>query len=237
MSLKSEIALNYTDANGLVCNRKCLHTDVNPSGNGVCYTSELVVALERLGQIAPIDVEYYWTTIKGCWKEPGLLSRGPCQPDQEGPDDYYGLAAGAAATAQPWLAEAVISYGWAHDWCFDNVTPGRWSWKNFLGRQPQLVCALYAAAGRSPIWLYPLRFYTAAVIATSCMFANKSDADSRRLSWLLIQTMTPVSALCRLAAKLWQHRLMQDYPGQGMRSVAALYYEKEHPYIRYLPTY
>ncbi len=235
MSLKSEISINYEDANGLVSPKRCLNSDVNASGNGVCYTGELVTLLALRSELDSRDSAYFFAVMSACMKVPGLLSRGPLQPDQNSVDDYYGFAAGCVATNNTHLASKVIDYGWANTGSYNNVTPGVWTLKSFLWRQPQLICALYAAARRTPLWIYPLRVYTALVIATSCMRAHPLDADARRINWLLIQAMRG-SLICRLAAKIWFNRLYVDYP-KGMQDVALMYYEQdpEHPFIKYFP--
>jgi len=146
------------------------------------------------------------------------------------------------ATDHAELAEMVIDYGWQHFGSFNDREPGKWTFASWLWRQPQLMFALYCAAGRHPKWynplswwLYPFEVYTALIIATSCMFSAPTDWDARRLSWLLIQTVSPVSFLCRLAAKIWTHRLNATYT-DGMRSVAAGYYQQGHPFIKYWVT-
>jgi hypothetical protein len=216
MTLRTDILTNYTDANGLVCNRRCLPTEVNPSGNGVCYTGEYVTLLALRRELQDADRDAYAAIISKCIKPTGELTRGPGQPDMEGPDDYYGLAAGCQVTGSRDLVKEVLNY----------------SFKPF-NYHPQLIAALYAASGSTPWYIYPLRGYAALIIATSCIFADKADSDARRLSWLLIQALSPVSFTCRLASKLWYKRLYKTYGPDGMRAVAAQYYEAGHPFIQY----
>lgn len=237
MSLLSEILENYIDANGLVCPWRCKRTDINPTGNGVCYTGEFVTMLALEGELSYPRRIIFAETMQECMRQTGLLARGPGQPDLESVDDYYGFAAGVYSTDMPFLAEQVIRYGWRHLGSFNSVEPGKWTTETFLWRQPQLICALYAAAKRAPLWIYPLRVYTAAVIALSCIRAEYRDADARRLNWLLIHTVAPTSWLCRQAAKIWFRRLEKQYGPAGMRAVAATYYEVDpaHPFIKYWP--
>lgn len=237
MGLREAIEANYIDANGLVCNRRCLPTEVNPSGNGICYSGEYVAILKSQDDLDDNTIQRYIGAVSNCDYNcagiylNGLLTRGPGQPDLESVDDYYGYSAGAMITGNWSLASDIIDYGWAHWGCFNNTNPDQWTRQSFLWRQPQLICALYAAAQRKPLWIYPLRLYTALVIATSCISAPSTDCDSRRLSWLLIQTMSPVSWLCRQAAKIWQRRLMKQSGGLGMKYFDQQYYEVGHPFI------
>lgn len=243
MSLRSDIEDNYLDSNGLVAPARCPPGAHNPSGNGICYTGEYMVLLRLLGEMdARLETDFFHS-ISNCFVEPGLLERGILWTgEQESVDDYYGFAAGCVATDHPELAEMVVDYGWAHFGSFNDRTPGKWTLVSWLWRQPQLVFALYAAAGRAPKWynpltwwLYPLEVYTAAIIATSCTRADARDWDARRLSWLLIHTVSPVSLLCRLASSSWYSRLFRTYP-RGMKDVAGGYYQPGHPFIEHWAT-
>ncbi len=240
MSFKSEISDEYKDFNGLVCNRKCLPTEVNPSGNGICYTGEYACILNRLGGMDGWQAGLWRGTVAGCWKKLGLLSRGHGQPDLESVDDYYGFFAACAVTGSDDFAKYVLRYGLKNYGSFNNVEPGRWSWQSFLWRQPQLITANLAAAGYYPTknpltwWTAPFYAYAAAVIATSCMYADPLDFDARRLSWLLCETVAPVNWLCRKAQKIWAKRLLKTYPN-GYKDVMALGFQLDHPFIRYAP--
>lgn len=235
MSFEQEIEANYVDGNGLVAPYRVTRDNVNGSDNGVTFTSEYFVILNQLGKVTTAHLDRFKGTIGRCFREPGLLSRSPHHPDQEGPDDYYGLAAACVALNDPKLATDVVTYGKKHRWNFNNVTPGKFTGSSFLGRQPQLVCALYSAAKKFTPFILPLRIYTALVIAISCIRTPVTDTDSRRLAWLLIQATEPSSILCRLAAKIWRRRLLKAYGPTGLQAVSQIYYQADHPFIKYRP--
>lgn len=181
---------------------------------------------------------------------------------QEGPDDYYGILA-ASSVLDHTIAEAVLAYGQAREYTLDPIfdyvkerigdvwyirlarrllgglkvrynfnnmgeglTPESW-----MGRQLQLVAAMHFAAKKKCPFL--LRLFCALVIATSCINTPTSDTDARRLAWLLICTAAPKCWMSRLASRLWYMRLKRDYPGKGMRGVAELYYQANHPFKTY----
>lgn len=181
---------------------------------------------------------------------------------QEGPDDYYGVIA-ASSIMDPTIAQAILAYGKAREYTLDpifdyvqektgdvlwlrllrkvlggikvrynfnnmgeDLTPESW-----MGRQLQLVAAMHFAANKKCPLL--LRIFTALVIATSCINAPTSDTDGRRLAWLLICTAAPKCWMSKLASRLWYYRLKRDYPGKGMRGVAELYYQANHPFKTY----
>lgn len=232
MSLKQDI-IPYIDTNGLVGPAKG-----QGSNNGVMYSSEFIIMLIRNGEAAPSDIDHYIERISACMKTPGLLMRSPQNAGgQEGPDDYYGLAAAIdeinsknLEPAAMYLAYSTCLYAINHLGCLNNEFPNTFQWSSFLVRQPQLDAVMLWAAGLpvGPI----LRLYT----AISILFAAKglpiNDTDPRRLSWLVVQVASRHSWICRMAAKVWYRRLHKDYP-DGMKGVAALYYESGHPFSKY----
>lgn len=253
-TLKSEILYDYMDADGLVSPRKCKASARNASGNGLMYLAEFLILLRKRGEIRqPNAVDMLRRALRGCQKGPGLFRRSPSNQDQESIDDIYGLCAVFSTFRLTGWGGALVDYGKNHLGYYDNTRPycakpfhdfkslvkyvretfRNWNGNALLWRQPQLLCAMYAAARRAPWWIYPFRLYTALVIATSCMVARKSNADARRVSWLLIQAMTPVSRICWQASKIWYRRLHRQYGPDGMNAVAALYYEQDHPFTRY----
>lgn len=234
--LRDEI-LAYTDADGLVSPQATQPNQNNASDNGVLFTSDYYVLLARLGQLNDVDYINYSSLIrKKCTTMVGLLNRGPDNTNQEAPDDYYGLFSACQSLGLEILPSQIIQYGWDNWGNYNNVNPGKFTWVSFLARQPQLICAAYAAARSAPLWIYPLRVYTAIVIATSCINAPVGDTTSRRLAYHLINTMSPVSEICRIAAKIWFRRLLKDYPN-GMQGVNDIYFGPDHPLAKYMVKY
>lgn len=181
---------------------------------------------------------------------------------QEGPDDYYGVLA-ASSILDPIIAESILAYGQSREYALDPIfnyvqqrtgdvwwlrlirlalgrVKVRYNFNNmgegltpesWMGRQLPLVAAMHFAANKKCPFL--IRVFTALVIATSCMRRPISDTDGRRLAWLLICTAAPKCWMSKLASKLWYMRLKRDYPGKGMRGVAELYYQANHPFKTY----
>lgn len=233
MSLKQDIA-PYIDTNGLVGPAKG-----QGSNNGVMYSSEFIIMLLRNKEATDKDIIDYLTLIKRCMKQPGLLMRNPENAGgQEGPDDYYALAAAideineknySSLNARS-LAYSICLYAIKHLGCLNNEFPNTFQWSAFLVRQPQLDAAMFWAAGL-PVGPF-LRFYTAISILFAAKAKPITDCDPRRLSWLVVQIASRHSWICKTASKVWYRRLYKDYPN-GMRGVAALYYEAGHPFSNY----
>lgn len=234
MSLTTEIATSYEDFNGLVSSKKCHESDVNPTGNGVMYTGELMTLLNLRDELTDYDKQYFMDTMKKCMPVTGLLVRGPGWNETD-PDDYYGFCAGVVATGETTLAEAVLTYGWLRFGSFNGADPTKWTPGTFLWRQPQMVFALYAAANRRTAWLWPLEIITALIIALSCISATSTNQDEWRISWLLIQATKNFSWLCKAASWFWYKRIFRVFGHGGLAVPYSHYYEEGHPFVKYFP--
>lgn len=232
MSLKSSIEYGYIDKNGLVSPHLIAPSSqgYTASGNGLCYTGEYYCLLEQNNELVDADRQAFEKKVRSQCTTQGCLQRSQGDTTAEGPDDYYGVAAGCQATGNFLLADDIISYGWKHFGSYS--LNGKWSATSFLWRQPQLLCALYSAARRLPLVLWPLRLYTALVIAFACRNAKVGDQDAWRLTWLLVQATSPVSFMCRLASKVWLRRLHKRYGTPGMPQAVAGYFETHHPFYQ-----
>lgn len=245
-TLKAAIGLAYLDSNNLVAPGVCSNTS-SASDNGVMFSAEFMCLLEANNEMTP-DVAKAWLPVfTRCLPTPGLLQRTPQnERGQEGPDDYVGLAAACAVLLRQGvdcrIANDVLRYGLTHFGNFNNVTPWSFNRDSVMWRQLQLIAAFIAAASK-PTWLskaayliigQPFYFVAAIVTLLSCRNMPTSDADSRRLQWLLLQTTAPASWMVRWAAKGWYERLYNDYE-DGMKGVAATYYQQTplHPFCTY----
>lgn len=234
--------LPYRDADGLVVpnGEGCSPTQYNVSGNGVLYTGEYVLLMRLNGELNDSDRKDYRDVIEACMPvEKGLLSRSPTHSDQEGPDDYIGLAVGAWATGNNDLAEAVITYGKKHYGFFNNENPGsyyhkdgRFNWSALLIRQPQLIGIMYYAANRVPPFL--IRLYLAIGILISGRNKPLSDSDARILAWLVINVVDNRCWMIKIAARVFTNRLLKQYD-RGMTDVISYYFQDPHPFRKHWP--
>jgi hypothetical protein len=160
---------------------------------------------------------------------------------QEGPDDYYGVLNACFHLGNTEIPRKFLWATIKYKGALNNVNPGIWQWSTVLIRQPQLLAAMVAAA--FPKWnplhilvrlmALPVFLVAAVSLAISCINTPNSQADPRRLSWHLLQTVYRRSIMCRLASFVWYWRLRKDYKEAEMRGVAYVYYERGHPFIQY----
>lgn len=241
MSLRSEIQANYVDAFGMVMPHPSNSDTQMGSDNGILFTAEYLIALAKRKELI-LEDKLQWTSIVSkCLNPYCNLKRGPYTDAQESVDDHYGLFA-ACKTLNMVGIPKFIKRAMFSNWGFsNNEAPGTIrhkdgtiNWDAFLIRQPQLVAAMISASNEKRWYHLPLYLYTAIIIATSCMFTSVSDSTSRKLAWLLIQTVAPDSLLCRLAAKIWFKRLYKHYNSSDpMRIVYGIYFGFAHPLAKY----
>ena len=242
MGLREEIEAKYIDGNGLVAPH--ITGPIKGSDNGPLYTAEYYVMLQKLGQLVSKDFPDFLAKIGPCITPEGMLARVPNgQIDgQEGPDDYYGVLNGCKQLGNTKIPRTLLWAAIRYLGFLNNDNPGKKDGPSFLVRQVQMVGAMIAAAFPSywnPIHrfirllAFPFFFAAAVTIFISCINAPASDTDSRRLSWHLLQTVVPVSIMCKFASLFWYHRLYSVYGSAGMKGVAAKYYEPGHPFIKY----
>lgn len=240
MSVREDI-VPYIDTNNMVAPNKGPFQPLKGSDNGPCYTGEFYSILAKSGILTEDDKLHFANIIGSCIDKRGVLNRVPIDKEdgQEAPDDYYGVLSACKELGNVDIPREFLK-GMLKNAGFMNNVDGTKTLKSFMLRQPQLVAAMVAGAFPSltnPIELairtcfFPFFLVAAVVIAISCVRAPITDTDSRRLSWHLIQSVAPVSVMCKLASLIWYHRLYKDYPGTGMRGVAAKYYQPGHPFI------
>lgn len=242
MSLRSDIQ-PYIDGMGLIApNAGPFEPNTSGSDNGPMYTSEYYILLHRNGEATLEDAGMYFYRILRCIDAPGLLNRvpRPLRKGQTGPDDYYGVLSGSVEYNDSIIPRILLKAVFRYQGFLNNVTPGQRTARSFLIRQPQLLAAIISASFPSrtnPLHLliralcFPLFLFAALILLTSCYNTPIQDTDSRRLAFHL-GNATQASLMCRLAYIIWQNRLYTHYKA-GMIDVAAIYYEKGHPFAAY----
>lgn len=239
----------YWDGNNLLAPAPVPSGTIKGSGNGIMYTSEFYIMLAKYLQLTDQDKIDFANKIEQCIRPEGMLCRVPIaqNSEQEGPDDLYGVLDACMALGNTTIPRKFL-------WCIikylgflNNVNPGKWTASSFLIRQPQLFACIVAAS--FPSWKNPLHilirtcamplfWFSALIIAISCMFTPTNSGDPRRLGWHLMQTLKPVSITCWLASRVFLWRLYRQYGPTGMEEVASQYYQPngQNPYSEYWVT-
>lgn len=242
MGIREEIK-DYTDGNGLVSPSLVAPGTLQASDNGPMFTSEYYVILAKSNELTEQDKIDFSQKIEACINPQRMLNRVPVgQSDgQEGPDDYYGVLNACLHLDNTEIPRKFLCAAIKYRGSLDNVNPGKWDPDAVLIRQPQLLAAMIAAA--FPKWnpfhflmrllAFPLFLVAAVSLMISCVGTPMNQADPRRLSWHLLQTVSNKSLLCKFASFIWYRRLKKDYGTAEMNGVAAQYYQSGHPFIKY----
>lgn len=219
-----DLQTKFTDQFGLVAPNAS-----RASTNGVCYTGEAMVIGLLNGEMDDVRRTWWKALMTSCEVAPGVLKRTPTDLEPEAPDDYYGYLAGARI-ADPARARAWLLHGLTHVGFYS--TDGHFAWSNFLWRQPQLITlALFAA--RLPVG--PLRaFFCLSLMLDVWQPKPTTDAGSRRLGWLLLQSWDGRGYFSRKAATRWMQQVEKDFHF-GMAGVYTEYCGVDHPFAQYCP--
>jgi hypothetical protein len=216
--------------------------------NSTLYTSEMYIIFEKQRIATEEDKNKWEQLISDSMQLPGLLARYPgAFSELDSPDNMIGVLAASQVLKKPKLAKQILFYGLKHFGNFNNPDPGQFTFTSMLWRQPQLIAA--SVASSFPSWKNPLHYLArlaafplfliaAFVIFISCINADKSDSNSRLLGWLLIQSVVPVSLMCKFASLFWFHRLDSVYGKAEMGAVAGIYFQPQgnNPYQKYWVT-
>ena len=221
--------------------------DGSVSGNGIRYTSEYLMILEKLGFQLVADRRKFWDLINLCEAESGCVNRNPDNKDGQGPDDYCALVA-----ADIDCAVEVYGHGLKTGWIYCNPEPGvryNWTWevlrRYVLGktdrthrlsalffRQPQLIAHFMYSALRVPS-LWRRLWWTASVWHTA--FSETKHQDEWVLSQHLITSYLKQSHMTwyqNWVCKYWEKQFKKTWVG-GFKELLTKYFGFEHPLARY----
>jgi len=165
----------YLDANGLMSG------DGSVTGNGLRYTSEYLLGLERNRIYDLNDAYQFFPVIDSCMVKTGLFRRSPqVGGDQQGPDDYIALISMSVAMKQKYHI-FIYEFAQKNNWIFLNATANVSTLKSaFLGRFPQFIAhVLFANKKKPSLWQRIIWAYNVA------LGPRVGDQDSWILAWHL----------------------------------------------------
>jgi len=197
------------------------------TGNGIMYSVYLALLSEEIE--IPAVVEHLKEALEGCWVPNGGMNRAP--------EGYYTTYAGALNQADDYIglglldvilgttySKRVLSVSRLNWGIVNNVEPGKFLWKAFIFRMPQVRAHLKLAAGET---LNPL---DALLWSLSCLWSlfKLHHRDSRVKAWIMVETArrtAPQHPLINLVCDIWSWRFGERFDGVGH----AEYFPMEHP--------
>lgn len=149
--------------------------------NGILYLAFMLIQRFRAVKDKYLP-SFQYCVIKSLQRLPGLYNRQPFLKQvtrSDSHDNAIGVCAIAALNNWTDIPNEMISHWW-HNWfCFDNVNPGKFSFKQF--RQPGEVAIYYITAGRRAPFLFFLWFFVGVFINAH---RKEKDEAQARLVWL-----------------------------------------------------
>lgn len=123
-----------------------------------------------------------------------------------------------------------IKSGFGAKFFWNNNDPSKFCTSGWHGRSPGHVAYLKMTAGKL---VGPIGFLSVLIGQFIGVFAEKGNADARKLPYVSWQFLKNRSFIWKLAYKLWCHILIKQYPN-GMLDVYKIYYNNpDHPIKKY----
>jgi len=175
-----------------------LHDGENPqvgkSGNGMLYLVLSHYMLRDLGMYGAQDAVEFSEAVGRCkvgdFFTRGLFTRFRGHKGQDSQDNYIGIVAGldlwrSILNEVNVQLKEMYAYGEKNNWCFNTVSPGKFSWGGWFGRYPAFTAQLdYALHGETSWWKDVYLEY-------ALMNPKKEGQDGYFLNYLIAQTLPP----------------------------------------------
>jgi len=225
--------LPYKDQYGLVQNNNWGPDNKSAigTGNGMRFTAEAVIAHYRASVYDSVVLGRFKRAIELLEREPGLLNRQPRYIVDQDSHDNYIAAISIANIVGSNLAHRIYDYGKKHWFNYNNVNPGKFTFRSWLGRKLEFRAHLKMAIGKEPNIIEKLYWCIVIFIAAGSKF---DDRDEWVLSWFLIFTARYQHGIMGIVRRYWIKKFKHKVPG-GIGKVLSRYYaDKGHPSIKWL---
>jgi hypothetical protein len=202
----------------------------NETGNGIMYSVYLIMwGLEN-----DYDFSQLKSSLERCFVPGGGMNRAP--------EGYYTTYAGALNQADDYLSLGLIDCLLHTDYSkrlldisrknwgiINNVEPGKFKWKAWIFRMPQVRTHLQFAAGERPDPLGTLFW------GLRLLFTRFSHRDSRIKAWLMVEVANrkTKNSIILLICYIWLQLFKKKYQGVGH----AEYFPTNHPARKYFWDY
>lgn len=214
--------LPYIDEYGFLQDRRHGST-----GNGIMYS--VYLALLSTEHEIPGVVEKLKDALRRCWVPNGGMNRAP--------EGYWTTYAGRLNQADDYIGLGLIDIligthysrrlldvartNWG---IINNVNPGKFKWKAWIFRMPQVRAHLQLAAEEKPGPL-SIGAWCLSILWSIFKFNHR---DSRVKAWIMVETArrtVPESAVINLICDIWTYFFKKRFEGVGH----AEYFPVEHP--------
>lgn len=157
---------------------------------------------------------------------PGLFDRWPGRRQDISKDEIIG-----AAYLSNYYARRIASYGSFAWWSFDIQRPGKFTWKYWIGRYPD-VAPYIQSRGGSSVWITAKLSWALGCVLSA--LPPRGSTDGKLLMLLQITEMRKYW-VCWLASRFWLWRMRKQYPG-GPQELRSIYFPAGHPLVTFSAT-
>ena len=199
------------------------------SGNGIMYS--IYLALYHEEHPIPEQMAKLRETLDKCWVPGGGMNRAPgghFSTHLQQADDYVGLGL-LDLTMKTDYSRRLLETANQNWGILNNVTPGKFRWKAWIFRMPQVRFHLQLCAGQKP---GPLGV-AAWSLSLLWSLTKLKHRDSRIKAWIMVEsayrTVANEHQLIRLVCAIWVMGFKKKFPGCG----AAEYFPIDHPARQY----
>lgn len=214
----------WFDRVGLLTN----NTNKSGTGNGLMYTAEY---LYWLSYAKPFGYQDEFKRIKrlyeSCWVPNGGFKRAPSghySKHLNQNDDYFGIALASKILKADFSARCLDVMRRNHG-ALNNVKPGEWTFKSWIGRMPQVTVTLQLSAGERPS-MWGLAFWLLWLFTS----LTRRKRDSAIKGWLAGRSAYGNSKLLDNILTLFFKLFKKSHGGVGKRE----YFKLEHPVRKYM---
>jgi len=219
MTIRDDIVF---DKNGFVTPADITQPE---SDNGVLFTSEYYVLLDKLGLLTPGDRLDFIGKMTGISRD-GNITRRERDTGQEGPDDYIGLCTASSILNLP-FSELIYRYGSKNWWIYNTASPGKFTFEAWFGRQLGLIGYIKHCAGHR---MNPLEFIVLNVGLVITAFGKKEDTSDKILGLLMVEQLH-TSLLFEPICFFYTYMINRKYG--SVNALIKTYFGPNHAFSKY----
>lgn len=220
-TLRGDI-IPYRDSCGLILPKKWEGTP-RETGNGLLYLGIFYLLLDDVNEE---DEKKFTEIVRSCYEQTGLLNRNPGQNDNlNGHDDYIGVCAASLKLNSP-VGLEIYDYGKAHNWCYNNVEPSKFTLRSWFARMPWNITHITRCAKKS--LFFPIEI----VEKLTTIIGISSEASSNILTWCRLKSTD--GWVWNIIKRIWTYRINKKYG--SIQGLFAEYFGLDHPLVKYVKT-
>lgn len=199
------------------------------SRNGIRYTSEYYQLKKHYGIHTDSDLLAFQNLIMKSSKKMGLLKASPVDDSQVGMDDYL-----AAASVSEVIASLILIYWEENNANFNNVQPGKFTFKSWFGRYPSLKAHFIYCRKLTPNFFLRLAWCASLTLTALTAKSNQDEWVLGNLQIISYRNSGFSGSIEEKACKLFVKQFRKNWgETQNMRKCLEKYFGFLHPLAKW----